>query len=85
MGDRNPTPRPETTRDILERVLSIAPELVPEHLRKGDVPTVEELLPLVVEEGCGFRPGRKGGLRIEATTIQDLRGNKPIPVVHNYG
>ncbi|EAU82893.1 D-amino-acid oxidase [Coprinopsis cinerea okayama7 len=84
--DWYPTPRPETTRDILERTLKLCPELVPPNLRKGEVPTVEELLPLVVEEGCGFRPGRKGGLRIEATEIKTSpSSDKKIPVIHNYG
>lgn len=82
---RNAVPRAETTQDILERVLKFAPELVPAHLRKGEEPTVEDILPLVVEEGCGFRPGRKGGLRLETTSIQVPKSDKTIPVVHNYG
>ena len=66
--------------------MKLCPELVPQHLRKGDVPTVEELLPFVVEEGCGFRPGRKGGLRIEASEIKvSPSGDKTIPVIYNYG
>jgi D-amino-acid oxidase len=85
--DWYPQARPETTRDILERNLKMCPELVPEHLRKdGKEPTVEDLLPLVVEEGCGFRPARKGGVRLDAGEIKvSASSEKTIPVVYNYG
>ncbi|KAH6909425.1 D-amino-acid oxidase [Coprinopsis sp. MPI-PUGE-AT-0042] len=85
--DWYPQARPETTRDIIERTLKLCPELVPEHLRKdGKEPTVEDVMPLVVEEGCGFRPGRKGGLRLEAGKIKvSAVSDKTIPVVYNYG
>ncbi|KAJ3508067.1 hypothetical protein NMY22_g16731 [Coprinellus aureogranulatus] len=85
-NDWNATPRPETTRDIIERNLKFAPEIIPPHLRKNaEKPTVEDVLPLVVEEGCGFRPGRIGGLRLEAGSIQVPKTDKTIPVVYNYG
>ncbi|KAH6905344.1 D-amino-acid oxidase [Coprinopsis sp. MPI-PUGE-AT-0042] len=78
--DWYPQARPETTRDILERALKFRPDLVPEHLRKdGEKPSVEDIMPLVIEEGCGFRPGRKGGLRLEAGQI------KVSAVIYNYG
>ncbi|KAJ2937063.1 hypothetical protein H1R20_g26, partial [Candolleomyces eurysporus] len=79
--DWNPTPRPETTQSILERVLKLAPELVPGKAN----PTVEDIWPIVIEEGCGFRPGRKGGLRLEAGEVQVPHTDKTIPVVYNYG
>lgn len=83
---RNPTPRRETTQGILERVLKLAPELVPEEMRKDKAkPTVEDILPLIVEEGCGLRPGRKGGLRLEADRVQVPHSDRTIPVVYNYG
>lgn len=86
-NDWYPQPRPEITRDILERNLRLMPELVPEHLRKNKkMPTVEDVTPLIVEEGCGFRPGRTGGLRLETDEIQvSPLSDKKIPVVHNYG
>lgn len=43
-------------------------------------------MPLVIEEGCGFRPGRKSGLRLEAGEIKvSPSSDKTIPVVYNYG
>jgi len=86
--DWYPQPRPETARDIIERNLRLMPELVPPHLRKNrNMPTVEDVLPLIVEEGCGFRPGRTGGLRIEAgAPIPAGPGSKErVPVIYNYG
>ncbi|KAF6744877.1 D-amino-acid oxidase [Ephemerocybe angulata] len=86
--DWNATPRAETTRSILERALKLSPELVPPHLRSAGAdaaPTVEDILPFVVEEGCGFRPGRKGGLRLEAGNVKVPLTDKTIPVVYNYG
>lgn len=38
---------------------------------------------MIVEEGCGFRPVRKGGVRIEADNL-NLNG-KDLPVIYNYG
>lgn len=85
-NDWNATPRPETTRNIIERNLEFAPEIIPPHLRKNaEKPTVEDVLPFVVEEGCGFRPGRKGGLRLEAGRVPVPKTDKTIPVVFNYG
>ncbi|TEB19203.1 D-amino-acid oxidase [Coprinellus micaceus] len=85
-NDWNATPRPETTRDIIERNLKFAPEIIPAHLRKdAEKPTLDDVLPLVVEEGCGFRPGRKGGLRLQAGSIQVPNTDRTIPVVYNYG
>ncbi|KAG6850028.1 hypothetical protein H0H93_002232 [Arthromyces matolae] len=46
-----PRPRPETTRDILNRALSLAPELAPPEIRDVRPPSVEDLLPIVIEEG----------------------------------
>lgn len=46
---------------------------------------MEDLLPLVVEEGCGLRPARTGGVRIELEWFEDTKGQRKVPVVHNYG
>ncbi|KAJ3496515.1 hypothetical protein NLJ89_g10475 [Agrocybe chaxingu] len=79
-----PSPRPETTRDILKRTLALCPELVPLGSRKEGVQEVETLLPLVIGEGCGLRPMRKEGLDISARYMDPPTG-KRIPVVHNFG
>ncbi|EGO03581.1 hypothetical protein SERLA73DRAFT_175101 [Serpula lacrymans var. lacrymans S7.3] len=82
-NDWHPTPRPEITKDILARALALAPEIAPPHSREGRTPTVEDLLPIVIEEGCGLRPGRKSGIRLEVEWFD--RGDTAIPVVYNYG
>ncbi|KAG6917606.1 hypothetical protein DXG01_001835 [Tephrocybe rancida] len=74
-----PRPRPEITRDILERVFDLCPELVPPEIRAVREPNVDDLLPIIIEEGCGFRPTRKGGIRIDG----EQRGS--VAIVHNYG
>lgn len=76
MDDWYPKPRPETKIAILKRVIALAPELAPPGTKN---PTYEDLIPLIIEEGCGLRPGRKGGIRLERETVSG------IPVVHNYG
>jgi len=83
--DWYPTPRPEITKDILNRVFILCPELAPPEVRAARKPNVEDLLPLILEEGCGLRPARAGGVRIEVEWFEDVRGNRQIPVVHNYG
>lgn len=82
---RYPHPRPETTRDILRRALELVPELAPPGSRSEHEPTVDDLLPLVVEEGCGLRPARNGGIRLEMEWAKAARDSGRIPVVHNYG
>jgi D-amino-acid oxidase len=82
---RFPNIRPETTNDILERCMKMCPELVQgDPGRKGDhAPTIKELKALVIGEGCGFRPFRKGGVRLESEVIK--RPAKDVPMVFNYG
>jgi len=75
-NDWYPKARPETKTQILKRAIALAPELAPPGTKN---PTYEDLLPLVIEDGCGLRPGRKGGIRLERETVSG------IPVVHNYG
>lgn len=75
-NDWYPKARPQTTIDILRKAIALAPELAP----PGTVnPTYEDLLPLVISEGCGFRPARKGGIRLEREMVGD------VPIIHNYG
>ncbi|TFK41512.1 D-amino-acid oxidase [Crucibulum laeve] len=84
-NDWYPVPRPETTRDIIERVLAICPDIAPLTSRlMARKPTVEDVLPIVIEEGCGFRPARKGGIRLE-NEVREAHNGKKVAVVHNYG
>lgn len=89
---RYPNPRPETTDDILHRALKLCPELAPllpaadgqSSPAPNSNPTVADLKPLVIEAGCGLRPARKGGIRLEAAVVETIKGTK-VPVVYNYG
>jgi len=83
-NDWYPVPRQETTRDILARGFSLCPELAPPEIRAQREPVVEDLQSIIIEEGCGLRPARKGGIRLEVdwSIGQD---HKKIPIVFNYG
>ncbi|EJD46855.1 D-amino-acid oxidase [Auricularia subglabra TFB-10046 SS5] len=85
--DWYPHPIPEVTDDILQRCLALAPELAPPSAREGGkTPSMDDLKALVIEPGCGFRPGRKGGIRLETEWRPSGRPEgKKIPIVHNYG
>jgi D-amino-acid oxidase len=82
---RYPSIRPETTLDILQRGLALCPQLAPEHIRNARTPTVEDLLPLVIDEGCGLRPARKGGIRLDVVPFEMPGSDRIVPVVYNYG
>lgn len=84
IGRRYPCPRPEQTREVLERVLTLCPEMAPPEIRAVREPTVEDLLPLIIEEGCGFRPARKGGIRLDVDLVES-KGKGKVPIVYNYG
>jgi len=81
---RYPLPRPEITEDILARALKLTPELAPPQAVLDREPTIEDLRPIIVEPGCGLRPGRKGGIRIEVEWF-DAPTRGKVPVVYNYG
>ncbi|KAG5643697.1 hypothetical protein DXG03_009746 [Asterophora parasitica] len=87
VDDWYPLPRPEATRDILERTFAMCPELAPPEVRTERTPTLDDVLPLVIEEGCGFRPGRTGGIRldVEWRVAGSSAKAKAVPVVFNYG
>ncbi|KAG6854428.1 hypothetical protein C0991_006972 [Blastosporella zonata] len=84
-NDWYPRPRPETTRSILERNFKMCPELAPPEVRAEREPTIEDILPLVIEEGCGFRPARKGGIRLDVEWRAAGHSESTLPIVFNYG
>ncbi|KAJ9093579.1 hypothetical protein QFC19_008308 [Naganishia cerealis] len=75
------------TTDILERCIAMAPDLVPVSSCKNRDPQVlvKELRKLIIEEGAGLRPARKGGVRIESEDLLVGNGKKVIPLIHHYG
>ncbi|KAJ9100640.1 hypothetical protein QFC21_003684 [Naganishia friedmannii] len=75
------------TTDILERCIAMAPDLMPVAKCTDRDPKVmvEELRKLIVEEGAGLRPARKGGVRIESEDIMLGNGTVTVPLVHHYG
>ncbi|TEB29963.1 D-amino-acid oxidase [Coprinellus micaceus] len=77
--------RPETTTDILTRGLALCPELASPEVRAQREPTVDDLRALLVGEGCGLRPYREGGIRIETEWTEGVGGRGKVPIVHNYG
>ncbi|KAE9399829.1 DAO-domain-containing protein, partial [Gymnopus androsaceus JB14] len=91
--DFHPSPRPETTLDILNRALKLCPELVPSEAALIDDnphphPSLIDLVkPIIIEEGCGLRPAREGGIRLETQWVDVAAASelKHIPLVHNYG
>jgi D-amino-acid oxidase len=85
-NDWYPQPRLDTGRAILERALRLMPELIPPNLRdESRPPTVADLEPYIVEHGCGLRPARKGGIRLERDTLTVGADGRQVPVVYNYG
>ncbi|KZT08039.1 D-amino-acid oxidase [Laetiporus sulphureus 93-53] len=84
-NDWYPIPRPEETEDILQRTLDLNPELAPPEVRAKRAPTVNDLRPLIVDIGCGLRPGRKGGIRLQVDWTGTGEGERKIPMVFNYG
>ncbi|KAJ7151246.1 D-amino-acid oxidase [Mycena filopes] len=78
-NDWHPTSRPETVRLLKQRGLKVFPELLPKHKRAtGGINDID-----VVEECVGYRPSRKGDVRVEAGILNF--GGRKVPVVHNYG
>lgn len=97
---RYPYPREETTRAILTRALKLCPQLAPPEVRANREPTIDDVLSHVVGEGCGLRPGRKGGIRMESEwwghdgklfnnakekAGEGESGEGKVLVVYNYG
>ncbi|KAL5533755.1 hypothetical protein ACEPAG_215 [Sanghuangporus baumii] len=84
-NDWEPKPREATSKNILERGLALCPELSPTYAQdKSKKPTIEDVKSIIVEEGCGLRPQRKGGIRLETDSLETVTGAK-VPLVYNYG
>ncbi|KAJ7179752.1 D-amino-acid oxidase [Mycena filopes] len=81
--DWYPLPREETKIAIMEKALALWPEIAPPEARKDRTPTIEDLFPILVEEGLGLRPHRKEGIRIDSEWV-DANGVKGLVVFH-YG
>ncbi|KAG6850030.1 hypothetical protein H0H93_002234 [Arthromyces matolae] len=64
---------------------NMCPELAPPEVRAEREPTLEDVLPLVIEEGCGLRPARKGGVRLEFEWRRAGEKEILVPIVFNYG
>ena len=62
----------------------MAPEVAPPQIVTQRKPTIDDIRPLIIEEGCGLRPGRIGGIRLESITLSGAN-SLSIPVVFNYG
>jgi len=84
--DWYPLPRPEEADAILLRAFAMMPELCPPESRAaGRTSTFEDLKGIFIEHGCGFRPGRRGGIRLERESRKIPNGEQRIAVIHNYG
>ncbi|KAL1758875.1 hypothetical protein FB107DRAFT_258167 [Schizophyllum commune] len=84
VDDYYPAPRPETAEDILKRGFELCPELAPPEIRAQRTPTIDDVRPLILMNGCGLRPARAGGIRLETEWVDAPKGGK-TPVVFNYG
>ncbi|KAH9835409.1 D-amino-acid oxidase [Rhodofomes roseus] len=85
VDDWYPIVRPETTEDILNRCLALCPELAPPEVRAQRAPTADDIRPLIVEVGCGLRPARDGGLRLDVEWLTDKKDGRQVPMVFDYG
>lgn len=83
-GTRHPVPRATDRVYILTSALALCPDLAPPSVRASREPTIEDLEALIVDEGCGLRPARQGGIRLEVDSLERGDG-RSIPVVYNYG
>ncbi|THU83082.1 nucleotide-binding domain-containing protein [Dendrothele bispora CBS 962.96] len=92
--DWYPHPRPQIAKRILERAVKFYPQLASPQVREakekeGQEIGLEDVQGLVIENGVGLRPARKGGIRLEVEKMEwdpkDGKGVRKTPVVFNYG
>jgi hypothetical protein len=65
--------------------LALCPELAPPHVRAEREPKADDLLPIIIEQGCGLRPTRTGGIRLEVEWFKAIGKDGKVPVIYNYG
>lgn len=85
---RHPDPRPETTLDLKRRALAMYPDLAPPATRlDGRSPEPADLDSIVLREVVGFRPTRRGGLKLERgqDLISPAGAGRKVPVIHSLG
>ena len=64
----------------------MCPEIAPPETCKERESTIEDIIPLILEENAGFRPTNPvNGLRLEVELFEGLKGRPKVPVVYNYG
>ena len=63
----------------------LCPQLASPDIRVQRTPTIDDVLPHIVSEGCGLRPARKGGIRLEVEWTEGVGGRGRVPIIHNYG
>jgi hypothetical protein len=77
-------PRPETKDGILQRTFALFPELAPPEIRAKKTATIDDdLKEIIIGEGCGLRPARSGGVRVDLRWFE--AGGKKVPVISHYG
>jgi D-amino-acid oxidase len=87
-NDWYPHPRQETIDDIINRALALSTLIAPAEARvNGRTPNVEDVRSIMIESGCGLRPARKGGVRLEIGSVEYESGgqNTRTPLIFNYG
>lgn len=84
---RDPSPRPQTTHDILERCLSLCPSLASPSRREKSSDTAQPRPEDVeiVNVHVGLRPARKGGVRIAMGEDVKLENGRNVKVLNSYG
>lgn len=64
----------------------MCPEIAPPEARKEREPTVDDIIPLIVEENVGFRPTNPvSNFRLDVELREGSKGRPKIPIVYNYG
>ena len=66
--------------------MKICPELINhlEHLDSQNNDPIELLRSQIIRTGVGFRPARKGGVRLEIE-IEEYNDKEKYFIIHNYG
>lgn len=82
-----PYPRDDTGQDILRRAQEICPALPPANTSVSEgasKPGGQGLQSMIISHLVGFRPSRRGGVRLEKGPDLELKGSV-AKVIYNYG